>query len=148
MYKAIGINEYGQVYNQNGLLDQYKEKLESSIKEFDSLNEAKEYAIDFIKTYPQVRFEIFNNKELIEEVLDEEYWLWKEKNAKEWEELTKKGEKLQNIILIIFLCILGIFLAIISHFTSNISIYVKIIAFPIFTVIGWHVINRIFARIC
>lgn len=148
MYKAVGVNEYGQVYSAKGILEQYKEGLESSVREFDNIANAIEYAKGFVVIYPQVRFEIYKGSEIVEEVCDEDYWLWKNKNAEEWRVLNAKGAKLHNIFLNAFLGLVGLLVALVAHSASDVPLIVKFFVFPLVVVVGWHVVNRLFAKVC
>jgi len=148
MYKAIGMNEFGQIYSHNGILEQYKKELNTSVGEFKSLGEAKQYAEKFITTYPQVKFKIFKNNEYLCEIRDEEYWQWKENNIQEWKELNKKGENIQKVIFFSFLGLIGLLIAVISHFTEGLPFYIKAVAFPLFIIGGWYILNIVFSRLC
>lgn len=148
MFKAVGVNEYGQVYYSNGLLEKFSKNTESSIREFEQIEDAIEYAKKFINIYPHVRFQIFEGDSLTSEISNEEYWQWKESKDKEWVKVNREGIKLQSIFLNVFLSIIGVLVAVIAHFTSEIPILFKLVVFPLVTVFGWHFITRAFAHVC
>ena len=60
----------------------------------------------------------------------------------------KKGYKLSRILLNVFLGVVGLFIALVAQYTGSIPFYLKLLVFPMAVIIGWHVINRVFTKLC
>lgn len=148
MYTTTCVNEYGQVYSNKGLLERYDGDTGSSTREFPDLDSAKEYGRSFIDTYPQAVCEIFHEKEIIESIRDEDYWAWKNNNVEEWKSTRSKMGHLQLIITGFLLCVLGVLIAVASHYTASISLLYKMLLFPIVLITGTYVFNKVFVKIC
>lgn len=147
MYRVFGVNQYGQVYFSNGLLQPYKKNTSSSLKEFEDLNSAKNYALGLIKPYPQIRCEIYKENKLLEVVQDDEYWDWHEKHCTEWEQLNTKGKKIASVTHYFGLALIGVLLAVVACITSEMSFLAKLLIFPIATIIFFSCMHKFMGKI-
>jgi hypothetical protein len=147
MYRVIGVNEYGEVYLSNGLLQPYKENISSSIKEFEDLNSAKDYALSLIKSYPQIHCEIWSENELLSVIQDDLYWDWQKKHCEEWKQLNIKGKRVAFFIENLGLTLIGVLLAVVAYITSDMSFWAKLIIFPIFTIVFFGFIPKLTGKI-
>ena len=147
-YQVTGTDEYGRLYNEKGLLQQYKQSHELLLKGFASLEEAEEYCDSIVRLYPQIQFHINSGSESIKTIQDDEYWAWKEKNTEEWVKINDKGRRLQSSIVSLLLLVVGMLLAILSHYANNVSLLAKLIVFPVTAIGIWHAVQFWFARKC
>jgi len=146
MFRATGMDQHGRVYHVNGIKEKYKKNLETAIEDFEHLDQAEEYAASFIKVYPQVRFSISENEVEVKVVQDEEYWSWHHKHTQEWNDVMSKGRNLQKYIVFGFLTVVGILLAVFTHLTAELSLLLKLVSFPVISIIGWLLVERLFSK--
>jgi hypothetical protein len=147
MYRVIGVNEYGEVYLSNGLLQPYKENISSSIKEFEDLSFAKDYALGLVNSYPQIHCEIWRENELLSVIQDDVYWDWHKKHCEEWKQLNIKGKRVASIIQNFGLALIGVLLAVVAYITSEMSFWAKLIIFPIFTIVFFGFMPKFIGKI-
>jgi len=153
MYKVMRINEYGQVYSSKGLLQFHNEKEDTLFRDFPTLEEAKQYCRDFVETYPQVICTIHEGdlaSDPIDSIQDEQYWELHYKNAEEWRETNKSGEKLAKNMVLIALVLVSVIFGIVSHFLGvyDIPLWLKLIILPVLTVVTCKLFYWLFPRIC
>jgi len=146
-------NEYGQVYSSKGLLQFHNEKEDTLFIVFSSLEKAREYCRDCVKTYPQVICTIHEGEfssDPIDSIQNENYWELYDKNAKEWRKTNKKGEKLAKNTILAALVIVSIIFGLVSHFLGiyDIPLWLKLIILPVLTVVICKLFYWLFADIC